>query len=96
MKVIQESLIDIPLHSGDALVVDVDSAKHVRGGGTTWIEAPVLNTETDAGDAKLVDRLLLPRRDLALDVGKLGVGREDLSQTIAVPKSSVASSGSMT
>ena len=46
------------------------------GGRAARIEATVLDAEADARNAELVDRLLLARRDLALDVGELGVGGE--------------------
>ena len=84
VQVVQERLIDVLLHPGDALVVDIDGAEHMRGGRAARIEAPVLDAKADAGNAELVDRLLLARRDLALDVGELRIAREDLPQPLAV------------
>ena len=93
-------VVDLFLDARDALIVDVDGAEHVRGGGAARIEAPVLDAEADAGNAELVDRLLLARRDLALDPGEAAL-RRMLATSLAsrsgstAASSSVASSGSM-
>ena len=47
------------LDAGDALVVDVDVADHVRDRRAVRIDALVLGQEADAGNAEPVDLLLL-------------------------------------
>ena len=46
-------LVDVFLHAGDALVVDVGQADDVRRGRAARIEAPLLGAEADAGNAEL-------------------------------------------
>ena len=42
MQIAEPVVVDIFLHAGDALVVDVDQADDVRGGRTARIEAALL------------------------------------------------------
>src|SRR4029434_2440366 len=58
------------LHPGDALVVDIDEPDQMRDRSTGRIDPLVLAQEADAGNAELVDVLLLLRRDLALQPHK--------------------------
>ena len=66
----QTVIVQPLLHPGDALVVDVDEPDQVRDRGTGRIDPLVLAEEADAGNAELVDVLLLLRRDLALQPDK--------------------------
>src|SRR5207253_6549786 len=58
------------LHAGDALVVDIDQANQMRDLRAGRIDALVLAQKADAGNAELVDGLLLFWRDLALQPDK--------------------------
>ena len=60
-------VVDEFLDAGEALVVDIDVADHVAGGGAHRIDAAIFLDEAEAGLAKLVDLGLLLRRELALD-----------------------------
>ena len=70
------AVVDILLHAGDALIVDVHMADDVGRGAAARIEAPLLGAEADAGDAERMDLLLLARGDLALQPGKAGFARQ--------------------
>ncbi|MGY4292634.1 hypothetical protein ACVWXN_000729 [Bradyrhizobium sp. i1.4.4] len=77
---IGEPLIVEPLlHAGDALVVDVDETDEVGDLVAGRIDALVLAQEADAGNAELVDVLLLLRRDLALEPDKTLSRRQALA-----------------
>ena len=76
VQVAEPAVVDIFLDAGDALIVDVDEADDMRGGGTAGIEAPVLGEEADAGNAEVVNLLALGRRDLALQPHEAGVAGE--------------------
>ena len=67
-------------HAGDALVVDIDVADHMRDFGTVRIIALVLVEKADAGQALLVDRALLFRRDVALEPDKAALRRKPLAE----------------
>ncbi len=58
--------VDPLLDAGDALIVDVDVADHVRDLGAVRIDALVLGEEADARQAEPVDLLALLGGDLAL------------------------------
>ena len=45
-------LVDIFLHAGDAVVVDIDIAEDMRGGAAAGIEAAHFRTEADGGNAE--------------------------------------------
>ena len=66
----QTVIVQPLLHPGDALVVDVDEPDQMRDRRTGRIDPLVLAQEADAGNAELVDVLLLLRRDLALQPDK--------------------------
>ena len=66
MKVVQEGLIDILLHAGNALVVDIHMPNHMRHRAGIRIDALVLGEEADAGKAELMNLLLLILGDFAL------------------------------
>ena len=90
------------LDAGDALVVDVDVADHVRDLGAVRIDALVLGEEADAGQAEPVDLLLLLRRDLALEPDEAALATTSRSRTSVASRSgstavssSTASSTSM-
>jgi hypothetical protein len=53
------------LHSGDALVVDVDEADQMRDFVAGGVDPLVLAQETDAGNAEAVNFLLLQWRSEA-------------------------------
>jgi hypothetical protein len=59
MQIGQTVAVQPLLHAGDALVVDVDQANQMRNLGAGRIDALVLAQEADAGNAELVDVLLL-------------------------------------
>src|SRR5438874_1703242 len=63
-------LVQPLLHSGDALIVDVDQTDQVRNLVAGRIDALVLSQKADAGNAEAMDFLLLDRRDLALEPDK--------------------------
>src|SRR5690606_8114464 len=65
LEVRQTLIVDIFLHTGDALVVDIHQADNMGSSRTAGIEAALLGTESDAGNAQIHDRLLLARRQLA-------------------------------
>ncbi len=60
-------IVDEFLDAGEALVVDVDQADDVAGGGAGRIDAAILLDEAETGQPELVDLALLLRRQLALD-----------------------------
>ena len=64
------------LDAGDALVVDIDVTDHMRHHRAVRIDALVLGQEADAGNAELVDLLLLLGRDLALEPDEAALRRQ--------------------
>ena len=66
----QTVIVQPLLHPGDALVVDVDQSDQMRDRCAGRIDALVLAQKADAGNAELVDVLLLLWRDLALQPHK--------------------------
>src|SRR6202022_2889319 len=58
------------LHSGNALIFDVEQTDQGRGLGAAWIGALVLIQEAEARNAEPINILLLLRADLALEPGK--------------------------
>ena len=68
------------LHAGNALIVDVDVADHMRDFGTARIIALVLVQKADAGQTLFVDRALLLSRDVALEPNEAALGRETLAE----------------
>ena len=60
-------VVDELLDARQALAVDVDQTDHVARGRAHRIDAAIFVDEGEAGQAKLVDLLLLLRRQLALD-----------------------------
>ena len=84
LQVVQERAVDVLFHAGDAVIVDVDAAEHMRSGRSAGIETAVLDAKADAGNTELMDGLLLPGRDLSLDICELGVARQNLPQSSAV------------
>ena len=84
------------LDAGDALVVDVDVADHVRDLGAVRIDALVLGEEADAGNAEPVDFLLLLRRDLALEPDEAALRRTSRSRTSVASRSGITAVSSST
>ena len=66
MQIGEAVAVEPLLDAGDALIVDIDVADEMRDLGGVRIDAAVLAQEADAGQAEIVDVLLLLRRDLAL------------------------------
>src|SRR6185312_7325062 len=60
-------VVDELLDACETLVVDIDVADDVTGGGADRIDAAIFLDEAETGLAKLVDLGLLLRRELALD-----------------------------
>jgi hypothetical protein len=75
-KVTEPLPVDIFLHAGDALVVDVDVTDDMRRGGTAGIEPAGLGPEADTGNAKCQDLALLLWRKLTPQPLEAGVGGE--------------------
>ena len=67
VEILQALAVDVFLDAGDADIVDIGEAEHVRGGVGVRIDALVLGQEADARDAEAMHLGLLARRDLALD-----------------------------
>ena len=72
LQVGQPLLVDVFLHAGDALVVDIGQTKDMRGGRAARIEAALLGAEADARHAERHDVGLLLRRQLALQPDEAG------------------------
>src|SRR5205807_9319344 len=72
-------IVEPLLYAGDALVVDVDRTDEVGDLVAGRIDALVLAQEADAGQAELVDVLLLLRRDLALQPAEALARRQALA-----------------
>ena len=72
------------LDAGDALVVDIDVAHHVRNHRAVRIDALVLGEEADAGNSQPVNLLLLLRRDFALEPDEAALGRQPVAQFAGV------------
>ena len=66
MRIGQALLVEIFLHAGDADIVLVDEADHMRADRAVGIDALVLRQEADAGQAEMKDLRLLLRRDRAV------------------------------
>ncbi|MGY3456969.1 hypothetical protein ACVWW5_002419 [Bradyrhizobium sp. LM3.4] len=75
----QPLIVEPLLHAGDALVVDVDETDEVGDLVAGRIDALVLAQEADAGNAELVDVLLLLRRDLTLEPDEALARRQALA-----------------
>ena len=71
LAVAGQAMVEIALHAGDAMIVDIDRAHDLRRGAAERIAAFLARLEIDAGNAEVVDRKLLLRRDLARDVDEL-------------------------
>ena len=72
------------LHSGDALVVDIDETNQVRDFGAGRIDPLVLAQEADAGNAEAMDVLLLMRRDFAFQPDKALLRRQAVAHFAGV------------
>ena len=70
----EQPLVEELLDAGDAVLVDVDAAEHLRGGAAHRIVPLLGGPEIDPGNAESVDGKLLARRDLALEIDELPVG----------------------
>ena len=84
VRIGQALLVEIFLHAGDADIVLVDEADHMRADRPVGIDALVLGQEADAGQAEMEDFLLLLRRDLALDPDEALLRAEPLAQLLGV------------
>ncbi len=58
----QALLVEIPLHAGQSLIVDIHVAENMRRSARAGIEATFFRSEAYAGKAKGQDVSLLPRR----------------------------------
>ena len=67
-------VVDIFLHAGNALIVDIDMAGDKAGGRTARIEASLFGPKADPGNAEIEDRLLLTGRQLAAQPDETGLG----------------------
>ena len=67
MKIGEPLPVDEFLHAGDADVIDIGEAEHMRADRAIGIDALVLGDEADAGQAKVKHLVALMRRHLALD-----------------------------
>ncbi len=79
MQIGETVVVEPFLHAGDALVVDVDQPDQMRDFGAVGIDPLVLAQEADAGNAELVNLLLLPRRDFALQPDEALLRRQPLA-----------------
>ena len=84
VRVRQTLLVEIFLHAGDADVVLVDIAEHVRADRAIGIDALVLGEEADARKAEMKDLGPLFRRDLPLDPDEALSRAEPLAQLLGV------------
>ena len=60
MRIGQALLVEIFLHAGDADIVLVDEAEHMRAERAVGIDALVLGQEADAGQAEMEDLVAAP------------------------------------
>ena len=65
LKVGEALVVDIFLHAGNALVVDIGQPDDVGGRDAGGVEPALLGAEPDAGNAELHDLALLARGELA-------------------------------
>ena len=80
MQIGEPAAVEPFLDAGDALIVDIDVADHMRDLGAVRIDALVLRQEADPGHAEPVNLLALLRRDLALEPDEAALGAEPLAQ----------------
>ena len=71
-----QQVVERALDAGEAAAVDIGEADQVRGERAVRIDALGLRLEIDAGQAEAVDRLLLARRQVALQPDEAAVGVE--------------------
>ena len=84
VRIRQALLVEIFLHAGDADVVLVDVAEHVRADRPVRIDALVLGEEADARKAEMEDLRLFFRRDLPLDPDEALLRAEPLAQLLGI------------
>src|SRR5262249_19657386 len=76
MQIGKPVIVEPLLHPGDALIVDIDEADQMRDLVAGRINTLVLAQETDTGDSKAMDILLLLRSDFALQPDKAFLRRQ--------------------
>ena len=67
----RQSLIEMPLHPGDAVLIHVHAAEHLGRHPPQRITPALSTFEINPGNAQRIDRNLGPRRHLAGDIDKL-------------------------
>ena len=67
-------IVDEFLDAGEAFVVDVDQPDHMASRCAHWIDAAIFLDEGEARQTKLVDFLLLLRRQFAFDADEASAG----------------------
>ena len=84
MRIGQALFVQVFLHAGDADVILVDEADHVRADRAVGIDAPVLRQETDARQSEMKDLGLLLGRDLPLDPNEAFLRAQPLAQLFRI------------
>ena len=84
MRIGQALFVEVFLHAGNADVVLVDEADHVRADRAVGVDTPVLRQETDARQSQMKDLGLLLRGDLSLDPNEAFLRAQPLAQLFRI------------
>ena len=76
--------VDVFLDAGDALIVDIGEAEHMRADRSVGIDALVFGDQADARQSEMEDFVALMRRHLALHPNEALLRAEPLAQIAGV------------